>query len=419
MSSVTSPLTASKDPNMPLLFAKNDCGCFLLSGKKFEFGILLHDIGYGSDESMGSFMMQDKRVATYGLTPIKSARSKLTKGLKTSEYRSLFTLGGFQKKLELYVSDVLAIPGALEAMIAASRLEFSKKAKPGRPKSTPQNPYPVKKTKVATKSEEYRVPKLTRTRTGWCEGVVIEYNPDHAHPWRIEWNDIPKVYENCNLQEMNLLTHQYKECDKRRLLDMDCVGKEILWLRPIPNQPRGGDLLCATVMFFDEALEKFKLLYRNGQDEWVSGYQIDDNLDHEDGYQLHDKVAAVQQPWHKDAQRKIKTYGEYCVQYVGCRKWGPATKKTTDPIVKAVTKIVMGKSSSTLITDPDPSGSVPTATSTTVPNPYNSVPGGTTTNTPAPLENLASLVLAVNTKLPAPSPICQSQINLKGSLHRL
>ena len=100
MSSVTSPLTASKDPNMPLLFAKNDCGCFLLSGKKIEFGILLHDIGYGSDESMGSFMMQDKRVATYGLTPIKAARSKLTKGLLTSEYRSLFSLGGFQKKLE-------------------------------------------------------------------------------------------------------------------------------------------------------------------------------------------------------------------------------------------------------------------------------------------------------------------------------
>ena len=164
---------------------------------------------------MGSFMMQDKRVATYGLSPMKAARSNLTLGLKTSEYRTLFALGEFQKKLELYVSDALAIPGQLEAMIAASREEFSKKARPGRPKSAPKNPYPVKKTKVATKTEEYRVPTLTRTRTGWCEGVVIEYNPDHAHPWRIEWNDIPKVYENCNLQEMNLLTHHYKELGRR------------------------------------------------------------------------------------------------------------------------------------------------------------------------------------------------------------
>ena len=89
MSSLPSPVTASKDPNMPLLFAKNDCGCFLLSGKKFEYGILLLDITYGLDETMGTFMMQDKRVATYGLRQVKAARSKLTKGLITSEYRSL------------------------------------------------------------------------------------------------------------------------------------------------------------------------------------------------------------------------------------------------------------------------------------------------------------------------------------------
>jgi hypothetical protein len=91
------------------------------------------------------------------------------------------------------------------------------------------------------------------------------------HTYRIEWNDDPKVYENCNLDKMILPTHHYIECDKRRLLDMDCVGMEILWLRPIPNQNRGGGLLCGTVMFFDEALEKFKLFYRDGKDEWVSG----------------------------------------------------------------------------------------------------------------------------------------------------
>ena len=102
-------MTESKDPNIPLLFAKNDCCCFLLSGRKFEYGILLHDIPYGTDEPYGTFMMQDKRVETYGLTAIKAARSKLTKGLPTSEYRSMFTIGAFQKKLELFVTDALAI----------------------------------------------------------------------------------------------------------------------------------------------------------------------------------------------------------------------------------------------------------------------------------------------------------------------
>ena len=239
-------------------------------------------------------------------------------------------------------------------------------------------------------------PQLTNSRTGWCEGVVIEYNPDHNHPYRIEWKDDPKVYENCNLHEMHLLTHHYKECDKRRLLDMECVGTEILWLRPIPNQPRGGDLLCATVMFYDEALEKFKLLYRSGQDEWVSGYQIDDNLDHQEGYNLQEKVAAVGEPWHRDAQRKIKSYGEYCVQDVGARKWGPTLPQKPGPtpkwssllatiksnltpppgippqIVKSMTRYVMSQSSSTLITVPDPSSSVQPATSITDPKPGES-----------------------------------------------
>ncbi len=220
MSASTSPETVFKDPNMPLLFAKNDCGFFLLAGRKFEYGILLHDIGYGTEETKGSFMIQDKRVATYGLTPIKAARSKLTKGLETSEYRSTFRVGGFQRKLELLVSDALAMPGHLEALIAASTLEYTNKPRVGRPKSTPKNPYPVKKTKVATMTEEFRVPKLARTRTGWLDGVVTEYHPEHTHPYRIEWNDNPKMYENCNLEEMYLLTHHFRECDKRRLLDI-------------------------------------------------------------------------------------------------------------------------------------------------------------------------------------------------------
>ena len=412
MSSLPSTVTASMGPKIPLLLAKNDCGCFLLSGKKFEYGILLLDITYDKDETMGTFMMQDKRVATYGLRQVESARSKLTKGLKTSEIKSMFTLGNWQKKLEMYVCDALAIPGQLDAMISASRLEFSQKTKPGRPRVAPRNPYPVKKTKVATKTKEFRVPNLTRTRTGWCEGVVIEYNPNHPHPYRIEWKNEPKVYENCNLHEMILLTHHYKECDKRRLLDIDCVGKEILWLRPIPNQPRGGDLVCGTVMFFDEALEKYKLLYRDGRDEWVSGEKIDDNLEHEEGYNLQDKIGPVKEPWHRDAQRKINTYGEYCVKYVGTLKWASSPtqipKKPSQlsqlvkaveanvsppsniplPIVKAVTNIVMGRLTATSSKDPSPI-----------------IATGLTMNTPESLLNVAPLGQATHTGLSEPSSI--------------
>ncbi len=114
---------------------------------------------------------------------------------------------------------------------------------------------------------------------------------------------------------------------------MDCVGKEILWTRKIPNATRGGDHVCGTVMFYDEALEKFKLLFRDGKDEWVSEYAIDEELDHEEGYTLQQKIGPVGQAWHKNAQHKIKEYGTYCVRvrYVGTRKWGPTNSYNPAP----------------------------------------------------------------------------------------
>ncbi len=165
-------------------------------------------------------------------------------------------------------------------------------------------------------------------------------------------------------------------------------------------------------MFFDEALEKYKLLYRDGRDEWVSGEQIDDNLEHEDGYNLQDKVGPVKEPWHRDAQRKIKTYGEYCVQYVGTHKWGPTAARTHKrpsqlsllvkavvanvpppgniplPIVKAVTNLVMTRMTSTSITDPS-----------------TMKPDGCTTNTPGPLENVAPVVAETLTAQSEPSSV--------------
>lgn len=152
-------------------------------------------------------------------------------------------------------------------------------------------------------------------------------------------------------------------------------------------------------MFFDEPLEKYKLLYRDGRDEWVSGEQIDDNLEHEHGYKLQDTVGPVKEPWHRDAQRKIQTYGEYCVKYVGSHQWGPTPPKTPQrpsqlsllikavvanvpppdniplPIVKAVTKLVMRRNTSTSITHPS-----------------TIKPDGLTTNAPGSLEILAPVV---------------------------
>jgi hypothetical protein len=100
-------------------------------------------------------------------------------------------------------------------------------------------------------------------------------------PYVIEWDLDPKVYENVDETDMDLLTHNYKECDKRQLLDIECVGMEVFWTKfTDPPATRGGKLVCATIMFFDETLEKYKLLYRDGTDGWVSGYRVDEELIH-------------------------------------------------------------------------------------------------------------------------------------------
>jgi hypothetical protein len=147
----------------------------------------------------------------------------------------------------------------------------------------------------------------------------------------------PKVLENVDEQDMDVLTHQYKECDKRRLLDIECVGMEIFWTRlPVTPAPRGGRLVCATIMFYDEALEKYKLLYRDGTDEWVTAHRIDEELLHSDMYTLEQKVNPIKEPWHPHTQRKIQSYGMFCARNVG-----PAPTIPRPPSLNILSTVVL------------------------------------------------------------------------------
>ena len=49
-------VTALDNDIAPVKFAKKMCACFLLSStKNYEFGILVHDIGFGVAEHKGTF----------------------------------------------------------------------------------------------------------------------------------------------------------------------------------------------------------------------------------------------------------------------------------------------------------------------------------------------------------------------------
>jgi hypothetical protein len=83
-----------------------------------------------------------------------------------------------------------------------------------------------------------------------------------------------------------------------------------LW-RSVKNGDTESDLRCATVMFYDRLLDKFKLLYRDGQESFVSGDEIDACAENNKTYTLADKVKPYKVPWSAIALSKIESYGMY------------------------------------------------------------------------------------------------------------
>ena len=56
MATIPDIVTALGNDIAPVKFAKKMCACFLLSSpKNYEFGILVHDIGFGAEEHMAHF----------------------------------------------------------------------------------------------------------------------------------------------------------------------------------------------------------------------------------------------------------------------------------------------------------------------------------------------------------------------------
>ncbi len=217
----------------------------------FEFGILAHDIGFAAEENMGTFIVEDKRYETFALGILAVASSRLKLGRADNAFKSKLRAMKYQALLELYLSDAEAIPGELQKAVAAAVAAFKVLPSKQRTSKTTnrmvRGKYPLKKTRVATMTGEVRTTSLKRTGSGWCQGVLKQYDPAQKLPYVIEWDLDPKVYENVDETDMDLLTHNYKECDKRRLLDIECVGMEVFWTRfPDPPATRDGKLVFWT-----------------------------------------------------------------------------------------------------------------------------------------------------------------------------
>jgi hypothetical protein len=109
---------------------------------------------------------------------------------------------------------------------------------------------------------------------------------------------------------MQELYDTYVKCDDKVLLTHWLIGREFLW-RSVKNGDTQSDLRCATVLFYDRLLDKFKLLYRDGQESFVSGDEIDACAQNNKIYTLADKVKPCKAPWSALALSKIESYGMY------------------------------------------------------------------------------------------------------------
>ncbi len=73
------------------------------------------------------------------------------------------------------------------------------------------------KTRVATYVDNPRFPNLAKTRTGWCLGQLVAFDPSRDEPYEIEWESVeskPTMKAHVDAKEMALLVEHYKGCKK-------------------------------------------------------------------------------------------------------------------------------------------------------------------------------------------------------------
>ena len=117
---------------------------------------------------------------------------------------------------------------------------------------------------------------MSRSRTGWTAGKLIAYDAKAIKPYVIGWTSIPKLSDAVTYKEMEVLVRQYKKAENRKVIDWFCTGMDLLW--KVPRSTNPTNLRWVTVMFWDAPTERYKILFRDGKDAWVTGEAIDEAI---------------------------------------------------------------------------------------------------------------------------------------------
>jgi hypothetical protein len=169
----------------------------------------------------------------------------------------------------------------------------------------------VNKTKVATFcGDNPRFPGLHSTSSGWISGILVKVTDDEQLPYHVQWKTATPYVTCISEEEINEQYNTYVQCDDKVLLTQWLAGREFLW-RSVKKGNTESVLRCGTVMFYDRLLDNYRLLYRDGEEAFVSGDEIDACAQNNNNYTLAEKYNSSKEPWSSVALSKINSYGVY------------------------------------------------------------------------------------------------------------
>jgi hypothetical protein len=176
----------------------------------------------------------------------------------------------------------------------------------------------LNKTKVTTTAgDNERFPDLAATTSGWVDGILVAIDDTLGVecPYKLQWFSSPQVYSFVSESEMVELYDTWDKCDDKVLCTQWLTGREMLWLyeRKGVEEPQ---LRYGTVMYYDRLLDKYKVLFRDGSEAYVTAREFDSANDNNKHNTDEERSIANRQPWTDRAAKKIASYGRYCARNI-------------------------------------------------------------------------------------------------------
>jgi hypothetical protein len=261
--------------------------------------------------------------ATWTYTDVQRAASEATTStVMESQQEDSESAFGTGYGPELMFQDIIMTSDTVEPA-GRARQPPSRTNPPRNQKITPDtnatstsSKYKCGKKVATTNGTNGRFPELQKNRTGWTEGKLHRIDASKLQPYQIVWDVIPEVSHYVGDDEISQLVRHYQRCSARKLINMFCVGLDLLWTCPETSDL--ARLRWVTVMFWDAKREQYNILFRDGQDAWATGEELDKAIAFKSTYPELLQLQASYEEWDVHAvQAKLITYGLYCAKHVG------------------------------------------------------------------------------------------------------